>query len=348
LSTTTRFIQDLDNSSELLSHLILFQSNIVGEGDDVSLSFKSKETIDHLLSQNSASAQWQTSNMLDSSTHCNMGIATRFAYMEQTTTVVRTTTTTVHEVNRADELDKYDTVVTSIKKLFLGALQTEGKNDDLLAVPLMILQSPLMYQVPEERSGGDNVCFLCGRSLNEHSLNAQRLTQICYVCEGEAYILFSNGLALSSPSRRTSGNMPLHHVLIRQNQKCLAPEWSMRMTSSRSHQSGWEENPLQCKCDFCAMLVVGNGVVSRKVWQMCMYGMQNTDAWKLVDNDPHVLCMFRHKRSGTYHLEWNENVKYNTDEDHFAVMCEIVRHYVPSLAKVSSSLGTDIIVTNGH
>jgi hypothetical protein len=360
-------IAGLSESSDLLCHLILFQSNIVGEGDEMSSS-KIKKTEDLLLLTQNSGARFHSRNVGESSSSSSLdrtATVARFAYMEHTTVVQ--TTTTVHindqertfqeEVqaerrndvcsNEADDLVKFETVVTSMKKLFLGALQTDVKGanvDDLLAVPLMILHAPAHTAfVVEPETLYETMCFLCGRLYQHSSTHRANTKHLCCVCEAEAYILFSNGLALSSPSRKSNVNMTLHHVLVRQNEICLAPEWSkLMMDQSDAAGRGGFGIPgaidKTCTCDFCTMLVVEKNlytVPSVRTIQACLNGMQGTDVWEKVKSNPLILRMFRRTSGKTCQLLWNDDVVYNTDSEHFDVIWGIVQHCVPSLAQVS-------------
>jgi hypothetical protein len=160
---------------------------------------------------------------------------------------------------------------------------------------------------------------------------------VCIVCETEAYILFSNGLALSSPSQKSS-KMKLRDVLLRENQHCLVPEWSGKYHVPGSSTSS------ACECGFCSLFIEDskNPRVLRSEDSMVLLKeilgcwMLNdtrfTQKWRTISSDLQSLKMFQFNHRSSQ-LGWNNNNSQYGSEHHNNLVT-IGNHYLPGLMTV--------------
>jgi hypothetical protein len=276
--------------------------------------------------------------------------------VQSTTTTTTTTTTTIHMHNEPTEVlllqqqiahtTVYQKIVTSVKRTLLGALNADIRNnmEDVLTVPFVILHAPIdknrlnkggRQEASLAPVANRHECALCGCLViaADDDEAQSSFNSICHVCETQAYILFSNGLALSSPSQKSS-KMKLNHVLLPANHNCLVPEWSGH-NSSPGLSATTESS---CTCGFCWLLIEDKTQVviptkSLEVLSRLLGWMTtNTTLWQVLQEIPQSLKMFKYIQRSSQ-LGWNNEAEFG--DQHYQLVWTIASHYIPSIAMVS-------------
>lgn len=232
-----------------------------------------------------------------------------------------------------------NSIVDATKQAILGALNAEAASNrmsDLLTVPLVILHgAPVCgYVIPSEAAQS---CLLCGADIPVRSDKEK----VCLLCEAQAFILFSNALALTNPSQRSSATqIKLHEVLIQAGHDCIVPEWSS--LQSMETPPLLPEDTVVCPCNFCRLLIEDRDVdsffltdTSSCASLLSLLLDSNTELFNAIKHFIGDLKFFKRSRKLTGQVHWNDPPTPDAIERQEKLLFVIVRHFIPSIVTVS-------------
>jgi hypothetical protein len=209
---------------------------------------------------------------------------------------------------------------------------------ELLTVPFVInhagANASEAWSSMSSNLSSNTQCRLCGNDLHKQSSTT---SAVCLVCETQAFILFSFGLALSSPSQR-SCRMKLHDVLVPEGHSCLVPEWS-----TKRHMVNDEPSPL-CSCAFCKILITDGPMdcsyLDRDCQSLIIHLMQSTSdrLRQLTKTDYSWLRLFKRSQSSGQ-IHWNDQIKdIQQLEEQEENLMQLIKCFLPSVHTVRISL----------
>lgn len=243
-------------------------------------------------------------------------------------------------------------IMSVTKYSILGALNADTQNSmpELLTLPCVIIHAPINTTAESSTSESSSsatqagYCNLCGNELHQSSKSF-----VCLVCETQAFILFSFGLALSSPSQRAC-KMKLHDVLVPEGTVCLIPEWSSKQrenevlsSSLRSEIYVEESGFSSCNCAFCTILVSECEEDMNNYHERCRNLisklMQSTSEQlsEMTRKDYSWLRIFKRSRQ-TGQLLWNDFLDSKQLEEQGRCLDEIVKFFLPSVHTATNAL----------
>lgn len=227
-----------------------------------------------------------------------------------------------------------NSILSVTKHSILGAFNADTQNNmaELLTVPFVINHKGMNTSdagtTTTTRSSSIH-CTLCGNELTQQITSA-----VCLVCETQAFILFSFGLALSSPSQR-SCRMKLHDVLVPEGHYCLIPEWS----NTRQILISVLDGKPSCSCSFCKVFISGGAMdcsyLERDCGKLIEQLMQYTNdrLREITKSGYSWLRLFKRSQTSGQIL-WNDQVKGGELEQQEQNLQEIIKYFLPSVHTV--------------